>query len=213
MTEQTNESGISAPRSPGRPRKLEPDTILDEALQLFWENGFNTTTTRQLESHLGLNQSSIYSQFGSKQNLLELALDRYEKLTTEELLRPLQNATDGLDDIQKFFDNLQRWVTSEGRKGCLLINMMAEDAADTEEITNRTRAYRQTVKRNLRRCLELAGKRGQLLDLETAHKAELLLAFALGFNISVRGGATKREQNNLLSAVTAQLNSWRPHAT
>ena len=213
MTEDTDETTASASRSPGRPRKLESDAILDEALQLFWKNGFSATTTRDLEAHLGLNQSSIYNQFGSKHKLLHKALDRYEEQTSKQLLWPLQRATDGLGDIQIFFDNLQQWVTCDGRKGCMLINMMAEDAATTEEITNRTRAYRQTVKRKLRNCLELANKRGQLSDSDTTHKAELLLTFVLGFNISVRGGATKREQTNLLNAVTAQLDSWRAHST
>jgi len=209
MDSQTNHSSITRARSPGRPRKLESDAILDAALELFWKNGFSTTTTRELESHLGLNQSSIYNQFGSKQNLLEQALDRYEKLTTESLLLPLQLGTEGLHDIQMFFNNLQRWVTRDSRKGCLLINMMAEDAATTETITKRTRAYRRTVKQSLRRSLELANKRGQLTDLEIAHKAELLMALTLGFNISVRGGATKQEQKSLLSAVSMQLDSWR----
>ena len=213
MTEDTDETTASASRSPGRPRKLESDAILDEALQLFWKNGFSATTTRDLEAHLGLNQSSIYNQFGSKHKLLHQALDRYEEQTSKELLWPLQKATDGLGEIQIFFENLQQWVTRDGRKGCMLINMMAEDAAATEEITNRTRVYRQTVKRKLRNCLELASKRGQLSDPDTAHKAELLLTFVLGFNISVRGGATKREQTNLLNAVTAQLDSWRAHST
>jgi len=199
----------SAARSPGRPRKLESDEILDEALELFWKNGFSATTTRELESHLGLNQSSIYSQFGSKQNLLHQALDRYEKLTTEKLLLPLQQGKGDLDDIQMFFNNLQRWVTQDGRKGCMLINMMAEDAAANEAITQRTRAYRRTVKQSLRRCLELACERGQLSSPETSHKAELLMALTLGFNISVRGGATRHEQKSLLNAVTVQLNSWR----
>ncbi len=208
MDNRIDKTPLSASRSPGRPRKVETDVILDEALALFWKNGFNTTTTRDLESHLGLNQSSIYNQFGSKQNLLHRALDRYEKQTTEKLLRPLQQGTNGLDDIREFFNNLANWVTRDGRKGCMLINMMAEDAATTEEITQRTRVYRQTVKKSLRRCLELAGEQGQLTDSEITYKAELLMALTLGFNISVRGGATKREQNSLLSAVNVQLDSW-----
>ncbi len=196
-------------RSPGRPRKLESGAILDSALELFWKNGFSATTTRELESHLGLNQSSIYSQFGSKQKLLQQALDHYEKLTTEQLLRPLQQGTDGLEDIHVFFKNLQKWVTLDGRKGCMLINMMAEDAAETEAITQRTRRYRQVVKQSLKRCLEMASEQDQLSDPETTHKAELLMALTLGFNMSVRGGATKREQNSLIGAVNMQLNAWR----
>jgi len=207
-TTTSTEPGLNH-RSPGRPRKLESDAILDSALELFWKNGFNKTTTRELETHLGLNQSSIYSQFGSKQKLLQQALDHYENLTTEQLLWPLQQGTDGLEDIYLFFKNLQQWVTHDGRKGCMLINMMAEDAAANDVITQRTRKYRRVVKKSLKRCLELASEQGQLSDPETTHKAELLMALTLGFNISVRGGATKREQNSILRAVTVQLNEWR----
>ena len=86
---------------------------------------------------------------------------------------------------------------------------MAEDAATTEAITHRTRMYRRAVRQSFKGSLNLAGELGQLSDTETTHKAELLVGLTLGFNISVRGGATKPEQKALLSAVTAQLDDWR----
>jgi len=206
MSDTPTQSGA---RTAGRPRNFDSEAVLDEALELFWQNGFSTTTTRQLESQLGLNQSSIYNLFGSKQNLLELALNRYEQITNAQLLLPLEQANSGLDEIQQFFTNLEKWVTRGKRRGCLLINMMAEDGATTNALTKRTRKYRNRVKRGFKQCLDNAQEYGQLKSTQTELQAELLLGLTLGYNIAARGGASKTELDAMLQAVMAQLQSWR----
>ena len=112
---KSNPEGSSKPR--GRPRKFKSDRVLDAALELFWSQGYRTTTTRDLENAVGLSQSSIYNAFGSKRGLLESALDRYEAMTDERLLRPLERSTEGIAAIERFFAALGEWVTRKGRRG------------------------------------------------------------------------------------------------
>lgn len=196
-------------RTPGRPRRFDAKVVLDAALELFWKRGYNTTTTRDLEIGLGLSQSSLYNEFGSKQALLEAALDRYEALTNQALLTPLEGAEQGLTAIEQFFSNLAHWVTHDGRRGCMLINMMAEDGAATAAITRRTRRYRNRVKSALKECLEQAAQTGESTAVDIDERADLLLGLVLGFNIAARGGASSAELEALLSAVRRQVNSWR----
>lgn len=110
----------------GRPRRFDANKTLDSALELFWQQGFANTTTRDLEANLSLNQSSIYNAFGSKDQLFEMVLDRYEGLTSEALLKPLEDSDKSIEALEQFFNELYQWVTAGGRRGCLLINMMAE---------------------------------------------------------------------------------------
>lgn len=196
-------------RSPGRPREFEPDVILDAALELFWKHGYRTTATRELEAVLGVSQSSLYNTFGSKQNLLEAALDRYEALTDQQLLQPLEGAQDGLAAVDRFFADLCRWVTHDGRRGCMLINMMAEDGGETDAITKRARAYRARVRSVLRKTLERAQREGETGDIDPNDCADLLLALVLGFNIAARGGASDSELAALMGAARAQIRTWR----
>ncbi|MDH3714709.1 MAG: TetR/AcrR family transcriptional regulator [Gammaproteobacteria bacterium] len=195
--------------TPGRPRRFDTAAVLESALELFWKRGYHTTTTRELERYLGVNQSSLYNVFGTKQALLDAALDRYETLTTGALLGPLEDSESGLQAIEKFFSDLAHWVTRDGRRGCMLINMMAEDGTATESIKRRTRDYRKRVKLALKDSLQRAVANGEVAVDDLDQRASLLLGMVLGYNIAARGGASKQELQALLGAVNAQLSSWR----
>ena len=74
----------------GRPRTFDTDRVLDDAMDLFWRRGYRSTTTRDLEASLGVTQSSLYHAFGSKAQLLDRALARYQTRLDHELLGPLR---------------------------------------------------------------------------------------------------------------------------
>lgn len=202
-------AGTQVRRAPGRPRAFDVEQVLDAALELFWTRGYRTTTTRDLESALGLTQSSIYNAFGSKQDLLQAALDRYEALTERELLRPLEESDGGLAALDTFFVGLNRWLTDKGRRGCMLVNMMAEDGGETDSITMRARSYRSRVRSALREALAKAADRGETSRESIEDRADLLVGLILGLNIAARGGASNPELARLLDAVRAQLRSWQ----
>lgn len=203
-------SSSNVVRSAGRPRTFAKDDALDVALELFWQNGYRATTTRDLEAALGLGQSSLYNAFGSKQALLAAALDRYETRISRDVLAPLESGNEGLGAIDSFFAALGRWVTREGRRGCMLINMMAEDGGATDEIARRTRGYRRRVRRSFVLAIERAVERGEVMDGDAAERADLLLGVVLGLNIAARGGASTAELQRLIAGARAQVARWRP---
>ena len=196
-------------RPRGRPKEFETDSVLEKALELIWKRGYRATTTRDLEAALGLSQSSIYNAFGSKQDILEAVLDRYETLTDRELVRPLEESPEGLAAIDRFFVALGHWVTHEGRRGCMLINMMAEDGGETNAVTTRTRAYRDRVRSALRNGLVRAAAVGETQNASLDDRTDLLVGLVLGLNIAARGGVSESELRGLLEAARAQIRSWR----
>lgn len=187
----------------GRPRTFEHQEVLDQALELFWKRGYESTTTRDLEERLGLSQSSIYNAFGSKHGLLLAALSLYESRISKELVVPLEQASDPLQGINDFFDDLARWVTHDGRRGCMIINLMAEDAGDNEEITERTRAYRTRVRDALGDALQRAS-----IDNHEA-RADILYGMVLGLNIAARGGGLTSEVERLVESSHLVIDGWR----
>lgn len=211
MTSCSNNSKAAAPRGKrplGRPRQFDPDQALEAALEYFWENGMRTTT-RELEQTLGLSQSSIYNAFGSKLKLLEAALDRYEERADKTLLRPLIETEEGLAAIDAFFVTLKKWATQGDHRGCMLINLMAEDGGATQEIVVRARRYRERVRNALKKALQRAARSGETFAGEIDARAELLMCLVLGFNISARGGASKAELGRLVDSVRGHTRSWQ----
>jgi TetR/AcrR family transcriptional repressor of nem operon len=195
-------------RAPGRPREFDQETVLDAALTYFWQKG-SRATTRQLEEALGLSQSSIYNAFGSKQGLLDQALDRYEAQASVALIDPLRKSEDGLDGIQDFFVNLSDWIVREDRRGCMLINMMAEDGSNTPAIVARAKRYRDRVRSALIEALKRSAARGESAEADIEGHADLLMCLVLGFNVAARGGASTAELSRLMDSVFVQCQGWR----
>lgn len=195
----------------GRPRAFDTDTVLQDALELFWRRGYQSTTTRELEASLGLSQSSLYNAFGSKLGLLNAALDRYETLIDDELLTPLETSDAGIDAIDGFLVALGQWVTGDGRKGCMLINMMAEDGGRTSALRDRTDRYRGRVRLAVLHALERGARAGEIAFDALDIRADLLMAMVLGLNIAARGGIDTGEIERLLAAARHQLEAWRLH--
>ena len=195
--------------TPGRPRAFDTEAVLDAALELFWKNGYRVTTTRELEDSLGLNASSIYNAFGSKEDLLIAAMERYERRITSDLLEPLETSEEGLEAIDAFFRVLGHWVTHDGRRGCMLVNMMAEDGCETEPIAKRVRLYRARLRQALRGALERAARAGEISRTAVEARTDLLVCQVFGLNIAARGGARPPELRRLVASVRNLIHDWQ----
>ena len=193
----------------GRPRGFDEAEVLDRAVDLFWRSGYRNTTTRDLEAALGISQSSLYNAFGSKQGLMQAALDRYESMTTTALLEPLEQAEHGLDAIGSFFDSLTRWVSGAGRRGCMIINLMAEEGGKDSMVNQRTTAYRNRVRNALHDALRRAVAADEATPGYVELRADLLFGEVLGINIAARGGAATDEVNRLVAGAHHLIDSWR----
>lgn len=63
----------------GRPRSFDRDAVLDKAIRLFWQRGYEATSVRNLTEELGIGPPSLYSAFGPKQDLFAEALAVYDR--------------------------------------------------------------------------------------------------------------------------------------
>jgi len=61
----------------GRPRAFDRDCALDQALQVFWREGYEGASLSDLTKAMGINRPSLYAAFGNKQALFGRVLDRY----------------------------------------------------------------------------------------------------------------------------------------
>lgn len=72
------------------------DKLLLAAIDLISEKGYNGVTTKEIAAAAGLSEKTLFRHFGSKQNLLESAFERYHyaaemtKLFQEKLVGELE---------------------------------------------------------------------------------------------------------------------------
>ena len=192
----------------GRPRQFDADDVLDAAVELFWRRGFEGTSTRDVATETGLTASSLYNAFGSKQALLDHAMERYERRITDALLGPLERSDEGMAALEAFVRGLGRWIAGDGKRGCMLINLMAEDGGSTPEVARRTHAYRERLRTAFQRALRRAEQADETEAGHAAARADLLVALVLGINVAARGGATAAELRRLVAGMRAQIRGW-----
>lgn len=54
----------------GRPLEYDPDTVLDKAMIIFWEKGYDATSMHDLLQGVNISKSSLYQAYKNKHNLL-----------------------------------------------------------------------------------------------------------------------------------------------
>jgi TetR/AcrR family transcriptional regulator, transcriptional repressor for nem operon len=163
-----------------RSRAFSREAVIEAATLAFWKNGFEGTSVSELERSTGLNRSSLYLAFGTKNDLFVEALDRYTADVLDPLISPLE-ADPGIAGICEFLLRIRSVLLGEvedGRSGCLMINTIAERSTADEAVARRSISFRDRSANALSRALE-----HDLEDLDPATVAQrtaMLLASVAG---------------------------------
>ena len=73
----------------GRLKKYNREEVLQKAVDVFWEHGYENTSVRLLEDRLGINQKSLYAEFKNKENLFLEVLKHYQLFQGKHILAAL----------------------------------------------------------------------------------------------------------------------------
>lgn len=118
-----------------RVKQFKEEEILDKAISLFWDKGFNGASAQDLVDNLGISRSSIYDTFSDKRTLFIKALQQYRKKAVDGLKELLTNSKDVKEAIRAIFQQavLETLQASEN-KGCFMVNTTTELAIHDIEI-------------------------------------------------------------------------------
>jgi TetR/AcrR family transcriptional regulator, transcriptional repressor for nem operon len=197
-------------RSPGRPREFDVDDVLDRAIEVFRERGYEGSSLADIERATGLNTSSIYNTFGSKEALFNRSLGRYETVRLAAIVDVLAAGTAGLADLHRALDLQQAESQSEwGQGGCLAINSMIElgpRAGDAKEVLT---DFRRRLAEAIRLPLDRAVTLGEMSPERVPVAVALLVTFTLGVGVLMRSGASDVELSTHFEAARALVESWK----
>jgi TetR/AcrR family transcriptional repressor of nem operon len=190
-----------------RTKSFDEDAVLDQAVQLFWERGYEGTSLADLETHLGLGRQSLYNAFGDKHALFLKALDRYRRDMGGAALAHLDVPDAGLDAIRGFFRwSIESLTSPDARHGCLVTNTISDRGAQDPDAMLRCNHARDALERAFRRALVQAKARRELprgLDVEAT--ATLLVVQNYGLTVLAKAGATAAQLNAAVEALFAGL--------
>lgn len=173
-------------------KSFDEETAVENAMQVFWEKGFEPASIADLLAETGLNKGSLYNAFGGKQQLFVRALQKYDRERQAMLAKQ-----EALDDPQKaiatFFDNtVARTVADQDHKGCFLFNTALQINTHDEEVNTIVTNGVREVEAFFRRSIEVGQARGEMpKELAPEATAKALLALIVAIRVLGRGVFTE----------------------
>ncbi len=196
-------------RHRGRPREFDEAEVLDALMELFWTKGYEAASLADMVEASGLNKSSLYNTFGSKDEIYDLALGRYLD-TRGGMLDQIITGDRGLDDLLDFFEFVRLEASSEsGRRGCLAVNSSTELGNAKPTAAEFSKRYRATMGEALRRPIERAAVLGQIDPELVDVYVDTSRALVVSASVAARGGIETEEVSRQIDSMCRLVDSWR----
>lgn len=193
----------------GRPRCFDEKQVLDRALELFWRDGYASTSMQALLEHMGISRQSLYNTFGDKRRLFLAALDRYIDMRADQMLALLEAPSASYPDIVRFFEKLGQTPPSDKPRGCLIGKSCMELGDEDAEVAERVHQFFTRTVNAFRNALDNAVSKGEIEPLNAPATARHLTATLNGLGLLSRGGVP---HDQLGEVVEVSLSVLRPVA-
>ncbi|MBK7625615.1 MAG: TetR/AcrR family transcriptional regulator [Bacteroidales bacterium] len=171
-----------------RNKSYNTDDVLEKAMHVFWNNGYEQTSVRLLEKEMGINQFSIYSSFTSKHNLFVESLKKYREYVNKnvygDLLKPGARIKDLELFLYRFTDDKK---SAKKYKGCLVVNTTGEINPMDDEITIELINYYMFIKEMLKKVLSNSIEAGDIsADTDIDKYSNFLLGVMQGLSVGAK---------------------------
>jgi TetR/AcrR family transcriptional regulator, transcriptional repressor for nem operon len=171
----------------GRPRIFDEDEVLSKAMNLFWANGYEATSTEDLLQGMELNKGSLYHTFKNKKELFSKSLDYFARHSIKALEEKIKTAETPITGIRNFFLELAKANQTTHQKGCFMGNTLAELANIDIQMKERATHYLIEVENLFYKYIVQAKKSK---ELKTTEESRLLSRYLItlwnGINITRR---------------------------
>ncbi len=171
----------------GRRKTYDRDEVVAKAMELFWRQGYNGTSTQDLVEYMGINRYSLYAEFKSKHDLFLATLDYYQQTVVTRNLCELEREDADFAAVQRLFQHFSKPPPGTSGMGCLLCNTGAELGASDPDSRTKFQQYAKRLERAFRNALENAHKSGEISEsVSVADAARSLTTTMLGMSLLVR---------------------------
>ena len=194
----------------GRPRTFDRDKAVEQAMYLFWQNGYESTSLSQLKSGIanGISAPSFYAAFGSKEALfqecMQLYLSTYAQVT--ECLWSSRMAP--REALETALRQSARMQCERGHpKGCMVgLSVMSAPSEENATLIEPMTRSRGRTRAGIAACIQRGIANGELLpDTDDRALTTVFDAFLLGISTLARDGA---RHTVLDAAITQVMMTW-----
>lgn len=161
--------------------------LLDSATHLFCKNGISATGVDAIVAGAGTAKTTLYKEFGSKENLVHIVLETEGKHWREWFFEATEHGGgDAKTRLLRVFAALRQWFSKDSFYGCPFINAIGEHDKNDKTLRVITLKHKRVVLAYLE---TLARDIGASEPADFAHQIALLMDGAIVAAMVTRNAA------------------------
>ncbi len=135
------------------------ERLIDQAIDLFYQHGFNAVGLDQILDAVGVTKTTFYKHFESKDDLMVAAVLRRDEWERQAWARAIQAraADDPRAQLLALFDVLHDWFNASDFRGCIFLNTAAEFPNPHDPVHQAAAAYKRRTRDAWRDMAAAAG--------------------------------------------------------
>jgi AcrR family transcriptional regulator len=200
----------------GRPKKNGPgstptkERILETAMELFAQRGYDAVSVRDITKSLGLNEASLYNHFKNKEDLLAAIFRRMdERLIHPGFIVPPPEVFKGSEpfDLSEFLiEGARRFFQKAGRETLLTWRILMTSQYQREAARDSVRGHLLEAPRRffagILESLKSAGRIRPDADVRSAGRiiAAVFFDYSFSSNLGIAWNDEDSESSGLLEA-------------
>lgn len=194
----------------GRPREFDRNKALKEAMFLFWNYGYESTSLSQLKEKMGnISSPSFYTAFKSKENLFieasQYYVDTYFKVT-----EPLWNESLSTKEaIEKtLIQSLNMQYDKDHPLGCMVsLNTVMVRLEENQHVIEILKKSRFKTYQGFVHCIQRGINSGELISsIDSIGLATIFDSFLIGMSSLARDDIDKKVVEDAISQLLTVLN-------
>jgi AcrR family transcriptional regulator len=194
-------------RGRGRPRLFDRTAAIEQAMELFWDRGYEGTTFDDLIGAMKLSPSSFYHEFGSKERLYREAVDYYLSVSLSDVSRVLSSHRDTRAAFEAFIEETAAFFTNGASPtGCMVSLAGTHLPPHLRSVAEFTKSLRKGFEQELAKRLRKGVSDGDLLPgTNVKELAAYFDTVIRGLAVHARDGASRKQ---LLAICRVAMRAW-----
>ena len=191
-----------------RPKEFDRNQALKKAMTVFWEQGYEATSTDDLVRAIGIGRQSMYDTFGDKHQLYLEALRFYEADTGTALFKRLYEAPSPFVAVWDYILSVADGTPADRARGCFFVNATTERAPSDPDVAALIRNSSMKCEAAFERILREAKERGEVdRSVDERVAARFLLSTIRGLRVSAKADV---EPEDLRAIAALALSILKP---
>ena len=173
-----------------RVREFDPQTILADATQIFWRNGYADTSIEVIVSQTGVSRYGLYGTFGNEKELLIAAIRHYDETMKQLLMTSLQDHEASLPAIIDYCRTIAEHAKDETFcAGCLIVNVAVEVAPHDSDVSAEVQRIDRKHQALFTRAIQNGQMKGEVpTHIDAEGSALIMVSLTRGLALMVRAG-------------------------